>query len=682
MPIGVDDVSAVASLVALSVACLHGCLKGFLLLRRARTHGRDVSAVILMIELEEHRLYSWAGESGLLDSPPRLSISTKHVEFVPPILAQIRDLLQDLKKLKTKYGLNLQSTNEDIEEVDEKTLSFGIQSIGGLSQNQGRTAGLLQKAASPWKKLQWMTVDEQNVRTLMEKADEWVKQLEGFLEDARLMRMEQKIDTFLRTAILNTINYQELEVIGHTHGRGTIYSAPAAAARLKYEGLHLGIMSQHHDSQASAQTSASDLRHLTPLRRPSLVSKPSDTRLSSMRLSMSQLAINSPRPNSFRTFERYHRKPVLIEWKEVGYLNFKALETRVDCVSTFLQKLETSFHSLPCRGYVKDHDARRYGYVFDLPIALDTSMSPSMSEPDVSDVAPFPTVYTLREILDLEAPAPSLNLRVSYAVRLLETLLQLHTSGWLHKKLRSENLLFIQNASSSSYENDLAVDDLGPSQMYLAGYVYTRADDPAEMTEPLQSELEADLYRHPSTIGRDRLPFRKTFDMFSVGCILLELGLWATFSTTLRRQSDRPRGNRRARRNDTDKQAKNTITAAQKPMSPTRGADKDPSASISRSIDLLKVRSELLSSLSPRFHPKILQNGDTETSATTPMHKVFKALESATGKTFADVVRDLISAETLREGKSELGLPVNEHQDALALEMQSLNKLRSILEVI
>jgi serine/threonine protein kinase len=401
-----------------------------------------------------------------------------------------------------------------------------------------------------------------------------------------------------------------------------------------------------------------------------------------MRLSMSQLVINSPRPNTFRTFERYHGKPVLIEWKEVGYLNFKALETRVDCVSTFLQELEASFHSLPCRGYVKDHDARRYGYVFDLPTTSDTNISPSTSELDVSDLPPFPTVCTLREILDLEAPAPSLNLRVSYAVRLLETLLQLHTSGWLHKELRSENILFIQNTSSISCENDHAVDDLSPSQMYLAGYVYTRADNAAEMTEPLESELEADLYRHPSTIGRHRLPFRKTFDMFSVGCILLELGLWATISTTLRRRSDRPSGNRGERRNDTDKQAKNTIPLAQKPMSPTRSADRDPSASISRSIDLVKVRSELLSSLSPKFHPKVLHNGDTGTSATTPMHKVFKALESAAGKTFADVVRELISAETLREGKSELSLPVNEHQDALALEMQSLNKLRSILDAI
>jgi hypothetical protein len=37
---------------------------------------------------------------------------------------------------------------------------------------------------------------------------------------------------------------------------------------------------------------------------------------------------------------------------------------------------------------------------------------------------------------------PSLNQRVSIAVTLAETVLQLHTAGWLRKSIRPENVLF------------------------------------------------------------------------------------------------------------------------------------------------------------------------------------------------------------------------------------------------
>ena len=123
---------------------------------------------------------------------------------------------------------------------------------------------------------------------------------------------------------------------------------------------------------------------------------------------------------------------------------------------------------------------------------------------------------------------PSLNMRLSFAAKLLEALLNLHTSGWLHKELRSNNIIFIGRVDEP---RETGKNDLSAYSVYIAGYVYSRLDSPGEMTEPLQSDFEADLYRHPSLLSDTRRPYRKSFDIFSVGCTLPEIGFW----TSLRR---------------------------------------------------------------------------------------------------------------------------------------------------
>ena len=41
------------------------------------------------------------------------------------------------------------------------------------------------------------------------------------------------------------------------------------------------------------------------------------------------------------------------------------------------------------------------------------------------------------------------------------------------------------------------------------------------------------MYRHPLTVGRGRVSFTKSFDLYSLGCVLLELGFWAPLQTVL-----------------------------------------------------------------------------------------------------------------------------------------------------
>ena len=96
----------------------------------------------------------------------------------------------------------------------------------------------------------------------------------------------------------------------------------------------------------------------------------------------------------------------------------------------------------------------------------------------------------------------------------------LHATNWLHKGLRSENVVLrIPSLTSPSI-----------AEPFLAGFEYSRPADPSELTEVQGENRLHDLYRHPSTqfdIPRDgRLGFKKAYDIYSLGVVLYEIGMW------------------------------------------------------------------------------------------------------------------------------------------------------------
>jgi hypothetical protein len=130
---------------------------------------------------------------------------------------------------------------------------------------------------------------------------------------------------------------------------------------------------------------------------------------------------------------------------------------------------------------------------------------------------------SLTDVLALNTMTPSLNDRIGLSIALVETILQLHTSGWLHKGVRSDNILFFPQKESGA--------DI--TRPFLEGYEYARADNPSDMTESPALQQEANLYRHPALLRRDRESFRKAFDLYALGCVLIEIGLWSGLTTVL-----------------------------------------------------------------------------------------------------------------------------------------------------
>jgi serine/threonine protein kinase len=112
---------------------------------------------------------------------------------------------------------------------------------------------------------------------------------------------------------------------------------------------------------------------------------------------------------------------------------------------------------------------------------------------------------------------PSLTARFNLAAKLANTVLYLHSAGWLHKNLRSENIVFFLP------DSDLPT----LSSPYVMGYQLARIDCNNELTEEAPHHWEADMYRHPETLSRARRSrFGGRFDVYSLGMVLLELAYW------------------------------------------------------------------------------------------------------------------------------------------------------------
>lgn len=686
MPFGFDDVIGV---VGLSLTCLHGSVKALTILSKAIHCDRDISNIRLQIELEQHLLFTWAEAAGLTQEPPTLLMSANDAAFVPKILCQLENLLSDLNQLKKRYGLDLKSISEDVETLDDDDNST-LSKLGPKPQESVRraNAAIFYKRKSPWMKLRWVTLDEKKVGKLLEEVKGYTARLEKFLEQPRREKRAGDLDGVLRDAVLNVNDCQKLEIIGREFKQASSRIAIAASARLKQTRLKLGLLdSPLLTTSASLQSGLVDVTSGQRLvLRRSLNSQSSSNSSNSMRLFMRLLTMSRvARAHGLRTLTHYDNKVVLLEWKSGLGPDSEVLEKRVNQVAAFLHNLEPSFHSLPCRGYVKDHGARRYGYIFDLPEKFQSAILPTKPFQGQSSLAPLPNLRSLRHLFDQSLTVPSLNERLSVSATLLETLLNLHTSGWLHKELRSDNIIFIPKAVSVGDDNV----DLSTYSTYVAGYVYARADDPGEMTEPLESELEANLYRHPLSFGCSRLSFRKSFDIFSVGCTLLEIGLWSSLRQILERHSARhfplslqiQQQHRSLQKSSTSSSTLTSATAVDHSDNKEEWDDDKEDDSIRPSLDLMKLRYQLLLSQLPDQNVPSTKTHRQET-ALPPRNrcKILQSLEAATGNLYTSVVEDLLSTKVASCIGKEAD--VNEHEYALDLEIRARDTIQSIANAI
>ncbi|KAH7394187.1 prion-inhibition and propagation-domain-containing protein [Phaeosphaeria sp. MPI-PUGE-AT-0046c] len=475
--------------------------------------------------IEYNRILAWGEAVKLIDGDTGeriiVSLGADPLEIIT-IVSRVDTLLRNFVDLNNRYAelrpdewvtddardkARDKVSHEDVlKTVSSLALSYEKtrqkrEHLLGTNHMRAAFRGLLDVAKNP-KRIRWVLRDESVFTAL--------------LEDLRYQttRLHELVDDRTSNKILDVVSKTQLEMI---------------QMRKTSEALQHLIMASHlfakyDDKSSIGDRSRSDvLRSLVQLKCLTLpIDKLSKEDMAECRfVDFADLAPIGAKEDGRSTAELVigaQKIPVWIEWKlyELELPSDEdenaqprihpATELRTAAMTRMLQMEKPSdFCTPPCYGYFDDWErsktAYRFGWIFALPV----------SEPNVV------SLYTLLSNAEKgpKVPKPSLNTRILMAKKFATSILYLHGVDWLHKGIRSANVLFPYGQSLPDLESP-----------QLSGFEYSRPDASNQTTEGDEPGLEVDMYRWPTIQSQITHRSRKIHDIYALGLLLLEVFMW------------------------------------------------------------------------------------------------------------------------------------------------------------
>lgn len=201
---------------------------------------------------------------------------------------------------------------------------------------------------------------------------------------------------------------------------------------------------------------------------------------------------------------------------------------RLENLLSILAKLSRnqSFHgTLKCLGYFEDPTQPRFGLVFELPTSVYSG--PADSHKAVDELRPVTLLSVLqtgsKSLHNSNSATPPLEDRFRLAFTLGLTFSKIHSDGFIHKDVNSSNILvFKKNKRQSA--NSRALQYTLRSPVLCSFDLFSEYD-----IEPTNAMPTPNIYRHPDDpkfTSAENKQYHPQFDMYSLGLILLEVGLW------------------------------------------------------------------------------------------------------------------------------------------------------------
>lgn len=526
----------------------------------------DCEALRLRLRLEYTRLLDWGDLAGLSDPASHPTFDRKLKSNRTTILALLGELKTLIEKLhdiglrseeaavppgrNQRYRtaghgqLTMSNSREAIpaDDLDDElralfrspTSNTGSTAAGrerhplrGLNHIVKLGRGVAQVGKHPGR-LRWAIKDKKEFNDLLRRLKELTDFLHESLGDHQMgILLETTKETSIAMLQMTTSVHEMKELLVAINNTDVI--APRSESHLTRSWLPLGetpanggyrhtlleqltrfrcnlINAQHDDDFAARQRR--DIR----LRKPQLTFPKHQEDTSED---------ESPSLNVSQDLATYDGAHVWVEWKKyrkTRYIDVKSgslvigpspgVTRNVESL-VFLLHLDerpAQFRAPLCAGFFDDQDNDRFGLVYRF-----TEQPPSQPM----------ELLSLSRVLQGGAGCPeshpSLRQRVDLAVELATSVYFLHAVNWLHKGLRSQSILFATSESKAP---------ITFTEPYISGFEYSRPDEGVLTTTSAPDEQEWAIYAHPDYQGPGRKTYRKTYDIYSLGIILLEIALW------------------------------------------------------------------------------------------------------------------------------------------------------------
>lgn len=537
-----------SSLIAL-VQLVKTCVDMYDMISDGKHASKDLDQLVAALQIERVKFLLWCQSVGFNDllilreqRPPGFNLESQTAEKMKPYV-EMRWILQVIEKTMLQISHTFKESDDLLSAY---THSARVSTISKLSQLSERVR-VIDKATSQGEVGELISFDE----AMLSATQEGPKRSMSTLQSMQwALKDKKRFKSLVKTlAVFNRGLEDVITLVEKNKARSMKRQIELLATTTSVADL-VATLPDPQDSSDAENLSNSSLRNLVTLYRRgiSITKDDEDDRdhdnaegsgaifETSLDLYILSTDVELPpmqdkRPST-RFLTSYKSKPAIVEWKyysrQISPDVLAHLRRRVQLLTMQLQLSSQTpgFSVLNCLGHFNDDLNNRVGIVFEAPSSPGPLQMISLRDRIIDD-------RKFRVIRDLCA-------RMEIARILTTTYFRLHSVGWLHKSFRSENVLLFENKDRGSHELDTP---------FVCGFDFSRQDSLTELTEDVPSALierhqdhELGLYRHPdlqahgparATDDTDHEPhevngfrFRTDYDLYSLGIVLLEIGLW------------------------------------------------------------------------------------------------------------------------------------------------------------
>lgn len=486
--------------VAFSAACK--AVDGF---SSALRYYDDTEALAVALELERLRLQTWGTSSGLADGQLVASLVIAK-DILIRQLESISRMFGDADKLRERYGAQIEAPLDDNASVDTN----GVSRLIFRMRKSLRTSGVQFHTSIPDEDASGVSDDKSDKprsnssRELAKKA-RWVLRDKDQLK-ALIASLRDEID-LLNKLLTETQQARFL----HDYDRIRIVAVDSAVDPPSLSWMEAAVSSQK-DTQALMRVKSKALADNEPWTRPVAASV---VALTPLRLSQYRL------PDNYATYSRFlattsgsgEPSVFLFERKDFDpNIDPDAKNTLFSRVQRLIMLLNipksSAFKAPRAAGFAHDPTNFCWWLIFHFP----TSGVVSQTQP----------LSMLQMLQTPQSTRPPLETRLRLANDICATFLELYSSGWMHKSIRSDNILFPTVTQSTSISRQIA-------SPQVCGFEYSRQETESQTIDRSKKagKVSIAMYRHPDYQGEAAQGYKIQYDIYSLGLILVEIGLWA-----------------------------------------------------------------------------------------------------------------------------------------------------------